>query len=87
MELETLFKYIYIEDTALRITKKDEQQKIIIDIEVYRKLGQLLLSVVFTLILMKYELIVIEFILLILSIVEIIVNKKMCKNLEKLNIN
>ena len=78
---------IYIEDTALRITKKDEQQKIIIDIEVYRKLGQLLLSVVFTLILMKYELIVIEFILLILSIVEIIVNKKMCKNLEKLNIN
>ncbi|MCI8640947.1 MAG: hypothetical protein HFJ59_03635 [Clostridia bacterium] len=45
------------------------------------------MSVVFTLILMKYELIVIEFILLILSIVEIIVNKKMCKNLEKLNIN
>lgn len=75
---------VYIEDTALKITKKDEQQKIMIDIEVYRKLGQLLLSGAFTLILMKYELIVIEFILLILSIIEIIVNKKMCKNLEKL---
>lgn len=75
---------VYIEDTALKITKKDEQQKIMIDIEVYRKLGQLLLSGAFTLILKKYELIVIEFILLILSIIEIIVNKKMCKNLEKL---
>ena len=75
---------IYIEDTALKITKQDEQQKIMINIETYRKLGQLLLSVVFTLILMKYELIVIEFILLGLSAVEIIVNRKMCKKLEKI---
>lgn len=75
---------IYIEDTALKITKQDEQQKIMINIETYRKLGQLLLSVVFTLILMKYELIVIEFILLVLSAIEIIVNRKMCKKLEKI---
>lgn len=75
---------IYIEDTALKITKQDEQQKIMINIETYRKLGQLLLSVVFTLILMKYELIVIEFILLGLSTIEIIVNRKMCKKLEKI---
>lgn len=75
---------IYIEDTALKITKQDEQQKIMINIETYRKLGQLLLSVVFTLILMKYELIVIEFILLGLSAIEIIVNRKMCKKLEKI---
>lgn len=75
---------VYIEDKALQITKKDEQQKIMIDIEVYRKLGQLLLSGAFTLILIKYELIVIEFILLILSIVEIAINKKMCIKLEKL---
>lgn len=74
---------IYIEDTALKITKQDEQQKIMINIETYRKLGQLLLSVVFTLILMKYELIVIEFILLGLSAIEIIVNRKMCKKLER----
>ncbi len=75
---------IYIEDTALKITKQDEQQKIMINIETYRKLGQLLLSVIFTLILMKYELIVIEFILLVLSAIEIIVNRKMCKKLEKI---
>lgn len=75
---------IYIEDTALKITKKEEQQKIMIDIEVYRKLVQLLLSGLFTLILMKYELVVIECILLLLSIVEIIINNKMCKKLEKL---
>jgi len=76
---------VYIEDVALKLTPKEKQQEIMIDIEAYRKLGQLVLSGAFTLILMKYELIVIEFILLILSIVEITVNKKMCKNLEKLN--
>lgn len=74
---------IYIEDTALKITKQDEQQKIMINIETYRKLGPLLLSAIFTLILMKYELIVIEFILLILSIIEIVVNRKMYKKLEE----
>lgn len=75
---------VYIEDTALRITPKEDQQKIMIDIEVYRKIGQLILSGAFTLILMKYELIVVEFILVILSIVEIAVNRKMCKGLEKI---
>ena len=74
---------IYIEDTALKITKQDEQQKIMINIETYRKLGPLLLSAIFTLILMKYELIVIEFVLLILSIIEIAVNRKMYKKLEE----
>ena len=79
---------VYIEDTALRITKEEEQQKILIDIEVYRKLGQLILSIVFTLILLKFELIVVQFVLLILSVFEIIINKKMCnklKNIEKSN--
>lgn len=74
---------VYIEDVALKITKKEEQQKIMIDIEVYRKIGQLLLSGTFALILIKYELIVIEVILLILSIVEIVLNKKMYNKLEK----
>lgn len=74
---------VYIEDVALKITNKEKQQKIMIDIEVYRKFGQLLLSGAFALILIKYELIVIEIILLILSVVEIIVNKKMCNKLEE----
>lgn len=79
---------VYIEDTALRITKEEEQQKILIDIEVYRKLGKLILSIVFTLILLKFELIVVQIVLLILSIFEIVINKKMCnklKNIEKSN--
>lgn len=74
---------VYIEDVALNISNKDEQQKIIIDIEVYRRVGTLILSAIFTLILMKYELIVIEFILLGLSIIEIFINKKLYNKLEK----
>lgn len=74
---------IYIEDVALNITNKEEQQKIIINIEVYRRFGTLILSAIFTLILMKYELIVIEFILLGLSIIEIFINKKLCKKIKQ----
>lgn len=77
----------YIEDVALNISNKDEQQKIVIDIEVYRRLGTLILSGIFTLILMKYELIVIEFILLVLSIIEIFINKKLCDKLENYNLD
>lgn len=73
----------YIEDVALTISNKDEQQEIIIKIEVYRRLGTLILSAIFTLILLKYELIVIEFILLILSIIEIFINKRLIDNLKK----
>lgn len=76
----------YIEDVALTISDKDEQQNIIIKIEVYRRLGTLILSAIFTLILMKYELIVIEFILLILSIIEIFINKRLCNKLENYSI-
>ena len=76
---------IYIEDVALNISNKEEQQKIVIDIEVYRRLGTLILSAIFTLILMKYELIVIEFILLGLSIGEIFINKKLCDKLKNYN--
>lgn len=75
---------VYIEDVALSISNKEEQQKIIIDIEVCRRLGTLILSAIFTLILMKYELIVIEFILLGLSIIEIFINKKLCSKLLEL---
>ena len=77
---------VYIEDVALSITNKEEQQKVMIDIEVYRKIGTLVLSAIFTLVLMKYELIVIEFILLILAIIAIFINKKLCDKLEKLEL-
>ena len=73
----------YIEDVALSISNKQEQQTIIIKIEVYRRLGTLLLSTIFTLILLKYELIVIEMILLILSVIEIYINKRLCNKITK----
>ena len=76
----------YIEDVALTISNKEEQQEIIIKIEVYRRLGTLILSAIFTLILMKYELIVIEFILLSLSIIEIFINKSLCNKLSNYSI-
>ena len=73
---------VYIEDVALDITPKEEQQKILIYIEVYRKILTLILSASFTLILMRYELIVIEIILLILSLIEVFINKKLCDKLS-----
>ena len=75
---------IYIEDVALSISNKDEQQKIVIDIEIYRRVGTLILSAIFTLILMQYDMVVVEFILLGLSIGEIFINKKLCDKLKKL---
>lgn len=73
---------VYIEDVALKITKPEEQQKIMIDIEVYRKVGQLILSIAFTLILLKYELIAIEIVLLTLSFVEVFISKKLYRKLK-----
>lgn len=75
---------LYIEDVALSITNKEEYRKIIIDIEMTRRLGTLILSGIFTLILINHDLIVIEFILLGLSIVEIFINCKLCSKLKKL---
>lgn len=73
---------VYIEDVALDITPKEEQQKILIYIEVYRKILTLILSASFTLVLMRHELIVIETILLILSLIEVFINKKLCDKLS-----
>ena len=75
---------VYIEDVALGITNKDEQQKIILKIEISRRIGALILSTLFTLILMRYELVVVEFILLILSVVEIFISKQLCNKLTEI---
>lgn len=78
---------IYIEDVALDISNKDEQQKTIINIEVYRRVGTLILSAIFTVLLMKYEMIVIEVLLFALGVIEIFINKKLCNKLQKLECN
>ena len=74
---------VYIEDIALTIVNKEEQQEMMIDIEVYRKVGTLILSAIFTLILMKFELIVIECILFLLAIMEIGISCKLCKKISQ----
>ena len=78
---------------ALNIARQTNDKRLILvegyknsnlrKIEVYRRLGTLILSAIFTLILMRYELIVIEFILLGLSIIEIFINKRLCSKLAK----
>lgn len=73
---------LYLEDIALENTKKEEQKKILIDMQVYMKIFSLIGSAIFTLILLKYELIVLEFILLGMCIIELCINSKLYKLLK-----
>lgn len=72
---------IYIEDVVLKISEKEFHQKLMIKIEMNRKIMQLLLSLLFTLILAKYNLVNIIVIFGILSLLEIILNKRMYNTL------
>ncbi len=74
---------VYLEDVALENTSKEEQQKVMVDMEIYRKVFSLIGSAMFTLILIKYELIVIEFILLGMCIIELFINRRLYKSLKK----
>ena len=73
---------LYLEDIALENTKKEEQKKILIDMQVYMMIFSLIGSAIFTLILLKYELIVLEFILLGMCIIELCINSKLYKLLK-----
>lgn len=73
---------LYLEDIALENTKKEKQKKILIDMQVYMKVFSLIGSAIFTLILLKYELIVLEFILLGMCIIELCINSKLYKLLK-----
>lgn len=73
---------LYLEDVALENTNSAEQQKILIDMEIYTKVFSLIGSAIFTLILLKYELIVIEFVLLGMCVIELFINKKLYKELK-----
>ena len=75
---------VYLEDVALENTSKEEQQKVMVDMEIYRKIFSLIGSAVFTLILIKYELIVIEFILLGMCIIELFINRRLYKSLKEI---
>ncbi len=75
---------VYLEDVALENTSKEEQQKVMVDMEIYKKVFSLIGSAAFTLILTKYELIVIEFILLGMCIIELFINRKLYKSLKEI---
>lgn len=74
---------VYIEDVALRISEKDQHQKVMIKIEVCRKIVQLIFSLLFTMILAKFDLSVVIIILCIISALEIVLNKRMYNKLVK----
>ena len=66
---------VYLDDIALKVVNKNEQEEIITKLGVARNIGNLLLSTIFTFVLVKYELIVVIFSLLALSIIGLIINK------------
>ena len=56
-----------------------------VDLEVYRKIGYLLLSAIVTFILYQYELIIVEFILLLVAFIELFINIKLYKLSQKVH--
>ena len=74
---------IILEDLALEVTDQEEQQKIIVDMQVYRKVFSLILSALFTVILVYQELLVVMIILLMLTIIELMINGKLYKKILK----
>ena len=75
----------YIDDVELKNTPRNYRQQVIVNNEVYRKISQLIIYISFTLILTKYELVVTQIILTILSLIEIFINYRMISLIKKVN--
>ena len=73
----------YAEDLILRNTPKKNQQQMIVKMEAYRKFVQLVLNLSMTLVLLKYELVVTQFIFLVLTFIEIFLHIKMVNTLKQ----
>ena len=69
----------YIEDVVLKNSDTEHQQQVLINLESYRKISQLIINISFMLILIKHNLIITEILLLILSLIEIFINYKMTR--------
>lgn len=67
--------FVYLDDIALKVVKIEEKEEIITKLGVARNIGNLLMSTIFTFVLVKYDLIVVIFSLLVLAIIGIILNK------------
>lgn len=73
----------YIDDIILKNTTSDIQQQAIVKCEVYRKILQLVINLSFSAILLKYEFVITEVVLLILAFIEIFINYRMVNLLKK----
>lgn len=75
---------IYIEDTVLNLTKKEDQAQMMMNVAITKQTGHLILSILCTLILYQYELIIVECLLLGIATIELLINFKMYRELNKL---
>lgn len=73
----------YAEDLILKNTPKEHQQQMIVKMEAYRKIVQLVLNLSLTLVLLKYELVVTQFIFLVLTFIEVFLHLKMVNILKQ----
>lgn len=74
---------VYIEDTALKNAGRHESQKVMLDLEMYRKVCVLILSAIFAIVLDEYNLLIVEILLVIVSIYGVIHNYHLFKELMK----
>lgn len=68
---------VYMQDLALKKVGKENQQSLLTTMELSRKVVRAILSLIFTIILMKNPMITVIIILFILSVIEILVSIKL----------
>lgn len=74
--------HVYIENTALDITDEELHQKVMMDIEVYRKISTLILSMLISMILFDYDMLAVIILMLIIAIIELIINVLLSKRFK-----
>ena len=70
---------IYIEDLLLKNSRKKQQQKLFVYMELLRKLGKVALNFVISLILLKFDLFIVMILFIVLSLMELILSKYITK--------
>lgn len=70
---------VYMQDLALRNVGKERQQSLLTTMELSRKVGRAIMSLIFTMILVNHPMITVIAILFILSIIEIFISIKLYK--------
>lgn len=74
---------VYMQDLALKNVKKEDQQSILTTMELSRKITRAIISLYFTMILIKHSMTLVMVILFVLSIIEILTSIKLYKLIRK----